>query len=176
MSSTHEWMFADFKNVGENPNYLHGWWVPSSPIPASRCSLSPHPPHPLTPRPQSLCFTHTGLLPAPCTGQGFLVWGGKTCPSLSQQGSHLPSLPGKLLPSPCVSAQMHPSGTLHAPPNNLNWSSPISSLSTLIFASWASQLITSYLTSESSPHRSRMGLRPAVVTTASPAISRISQT
>lgn len=62
------------------------------------------------------------------------------------------------------------------PSPHLNWSPPISSLSTLIFASSASQLITSYLTSESSPHRSHMGPRPAVVTTASPTISRISQT
>lgn len=154
--------------------YMAGESLAAPPLPPTAASVPTHP-TPSPPRPQALYFTHIGLLPARCTGQGFLMWGGKTCSSLSQEGSHLPSLPGKLLPSLWVSAQMDPSSTLHPPPH-LNWSPPVSSLSALIFASCASQLITSYLTSESSPHRSHMGPRPAVVTSASPAISGISQT
>ena len=154
--------------------YMTDESLPAPPLPPSAASV-PTEPTPSPPVP-SLCFTHIGLLPAPCTGQGFLVWGGKTCPSLSQEGSHLPSLPANSYPA--LGSQLKwtdPSGTC-TPSHHLNWSPPISSLSTPIFASSASQLITSYLTSESSPHRSHMGPRPAVVTTASPTISRISQT
>lgn len=130
------------------------------------------PPHPCS---QSVLHTHWPP-PSSLLRPGVSCVGWKTCPSLSQEGSHLPSLPANSYPAPGSQLKWTDTSGTCTPSPHLNWSPPISSLSTPIFASSASQLITSYLTSESSPHRSHMGPRPAVVTTASPTISRISQT